>query len=123
MLQSAYMNRVEIGCSCDEGALHDLQLDLIFRTQLEVDGTASLKMIEENNRLRADFIDVADRLGYSDSLGLCGLLRVGISDRVTTEDLKELACRKSDLNTSHFLVNAAKYFLEKRTNGGSSEGT
>jgi hypothetical protein len=117
------MNRVEIGCSYNDGALHDLQLDLIFRTQLEVDGTASLEMIEENNRLRADFIDAADRLGYSDSLGLCGLLRVGIPDRVTTNDLKELAYRKSDLNTSHFLVNAAKYFLERRISSDPSEGT
>lgn len=115
------MSRVEIGYSYNEGTLHDLQLDLIFRTQLEIDGTASLEMIEENNKLRVDFINAADRLGYSDSLGLCGLLRMGISDRVTTEDLNRLAYGGSDLNTSHFLVNAAKYFLERRTGGGYPE--
>lgn len=122
MIKSGYMNRIEIGYSSDEGVLHDLQLDLIFRTQVEISGASSPEMIEENNRLRADFINAADKSGYSEGLGFCSFLRMGITDRVTTEDLNRLACGRRDLNIDHFFVDAAKYFLERRNTGGYSEG-
>ncbi|MCW1949707.1 MAG: hypothetical protein KIH89_004690 [Candidatus Shapirobacteria bacterium] len=131
------MTRVETGYSHNEDFLHDQQLDLIFRTQVEIDGNADLEMVQKNNELRDDFVKAADETHYSDGLGLCSWLRMGIVSRISTEDLNRLAYGvnrsdyqkqfsvdyhgRRDLNVDSFYPKAAKYFVTRRGDNGYQE--
>ena len=95
--------------------LYDEQLALMFRTSVEINGEADVKMIEENNKLRDEFIELACRLNCTDNFSWCDWLRLGIDDKFSTEELKELANNgRCNLNTDSFYTKAAQYFLARR---------
>lgn len=117
-------------------SLDSLRFELMVRTMFEVKGKADLEMIKENENLRGSFIELANSFRYGDHLGSREWIFMGISERVSQENLNYFAfgrrrgdfCRQNDPgyrgpvpDSDPYLQELGVYFLRK-ISGGNGYG-